>query len=58
MLLEKEPIWGFLFEGTRFDTGDSLGWLQANVTIASQRSDMQSVFLPWLTQFLRSFAKD
>src|SRR5262249_44493450 len=28
-LLAKEPIYGFLFEGKRYDAGDKLGFLQA-----------------------------
>ncbi len=43
-----EPVWAYAFEGERFDTGDRLGYLQAVVSAALDRSD-----LPELRAWLR-----
>lgn len=47
-LLEKEPIYGYIFEGKRYDAGDKLGFLQATVEIALQRPDMGKAFRKYL----------
>jgi UTP--glucose-1-phosphate uridylyltransferase len=36
----KKPFHGLRFEGTRFDCGDKLGWLEANIAFALARPDM------------------
>lgn len=47
-LLNKEPIYGFLFEGTRYDAGDKLGFLQATVEMALKRRDLGKPFRQYL----------
>jgi UTP--glucose-1-phosphate uridylyltransferase len=47
-LLAKEPIYGFLFEGKRYDAGDKLGFLQATVEMALKRSDLGKAFRRYL----------
>ncbi len=47
-LLEKEPIYGYLFEGTRYDAGDKLGFLKATVELALERPDLGSAFRKYL----------
>jgi UTP--glucose-1-phosphate uridylyltransferase len=47
-LLVKEPIYGFLFEGKRFDAGDKLGFLQATVEMALKREDLGKPFRSYL----------
>jgi UTP--glucose-1-phosphate uridylyltransferase len=49
-LLTKEPIYGYLFEGKRYDAGDKLGFLQATVELALNRQDLGKEF----RQYLRS----
>jgi len=39
-LLDKEEIYACEFEGTRFDAGDKLGFLEANIAYALKRDDM------------------
>jgi UTP--glucose-1-phosphate uridylyltransferase len=39
-LLDREPIYGLLFEGKRYDAGDKLGFLQATIEFALKRSDL------------------
>jgi len=43
-LLSKEPIYGFLFEGKRYDAGDKLGFLEATVEMALKRPDLGKPF--------------
>ena len=38
-LLDRGPIDGYLFEGKRYDAGDKLGFLKANVELALGRKD-------------------
>ncbi|HEV2176206.1 MAG TPA: UTP--glucose-1-phosphate uridylyltransferase GalU [Terriglobia bacterium] len=47
-LLQKEPIYGFLFEGKRYDAGDKLGFLQATVEMALKRPDLGKPFRQYL----------
>jgi len=47
-LLTKEPIYGYLFEGKRYDAGDKLGFLQATVELALDRPDLGKEFRKYL----------
>jgi UTP--glucose-1-phosphate uridylyltransferase len=47
-LLTKEPIYGYVFEGKRYDAGDKLGFLQATVELALKRSDLGKPFRKYL----------
>jgi UTP--glucose-1-phosphate uridylyltransferase len=49
-LLRTQPVFGLKFQGTRYDAGDKLGFLQANVAFALQRPE----FAQPLREFLRS----
>ena len=40
MLLKKEKVFGYNFEGIRYDTGDKLGFLKATVEFALKRKDL------------------
>ncbi len=51
-LLAKEPVYGYIFEGKRYDAGDKLGFLQATVEIALARPDLGKAF----RKYLRSLA--
>jgi UTP--glucose-1-phosphate uridylyltransferase len=39
-LLEFEKVYGYTFEGRRYDAGDKAGMLQATVDFALKRSDL------------------
>jgi UTP--glucose-1-phosphate uridylyltransferase len=39
-LLGGDPFFGMKFEGTRFDCGDKIGFLEANIAFALNRNDM------------------
>ena len=43
-LLRNRPIYGFRFEGTRYDAGDKLGFLKATVEFALKRQDLGGQF--------------
>lgn len=47
-LLKREPIYGLLFEGKRYDAGDKLGFLKATVELALQRADLGKDFRRYL----------
>ncbi|MGH9452396.1 MAG: UTP--glucose-1-phosphate uridylyltransferase GalU [Terriglobia bacterium] len=47
-LLMKEPVYGYLFEGRRYDAGDKLGFLQATVELALKRPDLGKPFRTYL----------
>ena len=47
-LLKDEPIYGFIFEGKRYDAGDKLGFLKATVEFALKEPNMGSEFRKYL----------
>ncbi|MCP4164095.1 MAG: UTP--glucose-1-phosphate uridylyltransferase GalU [Deltaproteobacteria bacterium] len=40
ILLKKQPVFGYRFDGTRFDCGDKAGFLMANIAFAMERDDL------------------
>ncbi len=42
-LIDHQPFHGYRFDGVRYDCGDRLGWLKANVAFALRRSDLLDV---------------
>jgi UTP--glucose-1-phosphate uridylyltransferase len=47
-LLRNRPIYGYRFEGTRYDAGDKLGFLKATVEFALRRFDLGKPFREYL----------
>lgn len=47
-LLGSRPIYGYRFEGRRYDAGDKLGFLKATVEFALRRSDLGGAFREYL----------
>jgi UTP--glucose-1-phosphate uridylyltransferase len=47
-LLRSRPIYGLQFEGTRYDAGEKLGFLQATVEFALKRHDLGEAFREYL----------
>jgi len=41
-----------IFRGRRYDTGDKLSYLKANVILASDDSELSGPFLEWLAEFV------
>ncbi len=50
ILLKKQPVFGYRFEGTRFDCGDKAGFLKANIAFAMEREDLA----PQIKEFISS----
>jgi len=48
LLLEQQPVYAYMFEGTRYDAGDKLGFLKATVEFALRRADLGSEFRQYL----------
>ena len=46
------PVWGVILDGSWYDTGDKLAYLQAVVTIAAGRDDLGTEFRAWLREFI------
>ncbi len=52
ILLETQPVYGYLFEGTRFDCGHKLGLLQASVALALKRPEFENDLRKYLKTLL------
>ncbi|NIM57542.1 MAG: UTP--glucose-1-phosphate uridylyltransferase GalU [Candidatus Aminicenantes bacterium] len=50
ILLETKPVYGYLFEGKRYDAGDKLGFLEASIDLALKRPE----FGQKLREYLKS----
>jgi len=48
LLLQKRPVYGYLFNGIRYDAGDKLGYLQATVAFALKNPDLSQAFRKYL----------
>ena len=53
LLLKKQPIYGYRFEGKRFDCGDKAGFQMANVAFSMERDDIKSKLLPFLKEIIK-----
>ena len=47
-LMEEQQVFGYEFEGTRYDAGTTMGWLRASVEIALTRPDLGAAFRDYL----------
>jgi len=52
LLMEKKPVYGYLFEGKRYDAGDKWGFLEATIELALKRPE----FSHKLKEYLKSLA--
>lgn len=51
-LAKEEGLVGYCFEGQRYDAGDRLGYLKANIAFAMKRPDLKPGLESWLRQLL------
>lgn len=51
---EGGQVYGVVFNGRRYDTGDKQSYLQATVRLASGRDDLGPEFRAWLREFVAS----
>ncbi|MFC7545144.1 UTP--glucose-1-phosphate uridylyltransferase [Plantactinospora sp. GCM10030261] len=54
MRREGTPVHAIVYRGTRYDTGQPLGYLQTVVQLASERDDLGGEFRKWLTDFVNA----
>ncbi|WP_375401176.1 UTP--glucose-1-phosphate uridylyltransferase GalU [uncultured Amnibacterium sp.] len=47
-------VYGLIFRGRRYDTGDKIDYIKAIVQLASERDDLGPELRPWLRQFVAS----
>lgn len=53
-LLKEQPVYGYKFEGKRFDCGDKAGFQMANLAFSLERPDMRDK----LIKFIKDVQKD
>ena len=46
-------VYGVVFRGRRYDTGDKIDYIKAIVQLASERDDLGPELRPWLAEFAR-----
>ena len=49
-LLKEQPIFGYRFEGTRFDCGDKAGFQMANLAFALEHPEIKDTLLPYIKE--------
>ena len=54
-LLKEQPIFGYKFEGTRFDCGDKAGFQMANLAFALERPDMRDKLIQFIKEIEKTF---
>lgn len=47
-LMKRRPVYGFLFEGRRYDAGDKLGYLKATVDFALRNRELSAQFRSYI----------
>ena len=55
--LKKKPVYGYLFEGRRYDGGDKLGYLKATVELALKNESVNGRFREYLLSKVSSLAE-
>jgi UTP--glucose-1-phosphate uridylyltransferase len=54
-LLRVQPVYAYLFEGKRYDTGNALGMLKANIELALSRPEMGDELRSYLKSLVGGF---
>jgi UTP--glucose-1-phosphate uridylyltransferase len=47
-LMQEQDVYGYAFDGVRYDAGTTMGWLKASVELALQRQDIGGQFRQYL----------
>jgi UTP--glucose-1-phosphate uridylyltransferase len=47
-LMQEQDVYGYAFDGVRYDAGTTMGWLKASVELALQRQDIGIEFRQYL----------
>jgi UTP--glucose-1-phosphate uridylyltransferase len=51
-------VFGVVFRGRRYDTGDKLDYIKAVIQLASERDDLGPELRPWLIDFAAGLSRD
>jgi UTP--glucose-1-phosphate uridylyltransferase len=51
-LMEEQAVYGYEFEGTRYDAGTTMGWLKASVGLALQRPELEKELRTYLRELV------
>lgn len=54
-LLKEQPIYGYKFQGKRFDCGDKVGFQMANLAFALERPDMRDRLIKFIKEIEKDF---
>lgn len=54
LLLESQPVYGYVFSQGRYDVGKKIDYLRATVEIAANREDLGPEFRAYLADYVRS----
>ncbi|SIS43068.1 UTP--glucose-1-phosphate uridylyltransferase GalU [Salimicrobium flavidum] len=52
-LNQSEPVYGYEFEGERYDVGDQLGFIETTIALALERDDMRDDVLRMMKEFVQ-----
>jgi UTP--glucose-1-phosphate uridylyltransferase len=47
-LMQEQDVYGYVFDGVRYDAGTTMGWLKASVEMALERPDIGAEFREYL----------
>ena len=47
-LMKEQDVYGYAFDGVRYDAGTTMGWLEASIELALQRPDIGGQFRQYL----------
>lgn len=51
--LKRKPVYGYLFEGNRYDGGDKIGYLKATVELALKNHSLKDEFREYLSSLMK-----
>lgn len=54
MMLQNQPIYGYEFEGERYDAGTPLGWLETNIALGLKEPTIGPQLRDYLGVLLKS----
>jgi UTP--glucose-1-phosphate uridylyltransferase len=58
ILLKSRPVYGFLFEGKRYDAGDKLGYLKATIDFAIRNPELSGEFKKHILKVAKKISTD
>ena len=51
LLLKSQPLFGYKFDGTRFDCGNKAGFQMANIAFSMERPEIKEKLLPFIKNY-------